>query len=543
MADDLKQLNKSVTEAVNILKVYFGNSAQIKNMNDKQREAISKWFDVVTEEEAQQKKQRAFSERERDEHGRFFKKQDKMIDEQTSKFIGMASSVGGMFKSMTKKQDKMLDEQTSKFMGMASSIGGMFKSMTTIVGSTLKDTGSSVINNLKGLFSQIKSQFLGLFGEESEWFGILGSIKDSIKGFAKGFTAIFRRPFGAVTKILKNIYKLQVKQMKMDFLDAGGKDKKKKVSWGGLIGAFLFIVGSAFGAFIHRYLILMTKLPIFGKIARMFTKIESIPFIGKLFKAVKFGFKWLGWPLTLILSVIDFIKGFRDTEGSLWEKIKGGLWKALEGFIELPVRFVGWVIEKVLGWFGVEVDGVGDKMMKIIKKGFFMILDGWTLIFSLVKDSIKSLLSTQWVKKILGVIGSILSNVYNFFIDLWNSAIKWISSKIAKFGWLGEGAAKGVSLMSLNRIETPTSSPVEAVAQTEKMKIENKKKGDKELTDALNTLGDKVIGSNRRTGDLIAASVQGGSNVNSGGGSDTQQIPDELDNTLVSVNNYGGGNE
>ena len=30
----------------------------------------------------------------------------------------------------------------------------------------------------------VKNQFLGLFGEESEWFELLGSIKDSISGFA-----------------------------------------------------------------------------------------------------------------------------------------------------------------------------------------------------------------------------------------------------------------------------------------------------------------------------------------------------------------------
>ena len=47
MADDLKQLNKTVTEAVNLLKAYLGNSAQVKAMNEKQREAIDKWLDVT----------------------------------------------------------------------------------------------------------------------------------------------------------------------------------------------------------------------------------------------------------------------------------------------------------------------------------------------------------------------------------------------------------------------------------------------------------------------------------------------------------------
>ena len=74
MADDLKQLNKTVTEAVSILKIYVGNSAQVKNMNEKQREAINKWFDVGEKAEENIKKQRAFTERERDENGKFLKK-------------------------------------------------------------------------------------------------------------------------------------------------------------------------------------------------------------------------------------------------------------------------------------------------------------------------------------------------------------------------------------------------------------------------------------------------------------------------------------
>ena len=61
---ELKKLNKTVEDAVNILKIVVGNSAQVKGMNEKQQQAINKWFDVVTTEEDNQKKQRAFTERE-----------------------------------------------------------------------------------------------------------------------------------------------------------------------------------------------------------------------------------------------------------------------------------------------------------------------------------------------------------------------------------------------------------------------------------------------------------------------------------------------
>jgi hypothetical protein len=81
------------------------------------------------------------------------------------------------------------------------------------------------------------------------------------------------------------------------------------------------------------------------------------------------------------MSVIDFIKGYSGTEGAMFDKVKEGLWKALEGFIELPVKFVGWLAESVLGWFGVEVKDVSGKMMAVIKNGFMMVLDGWAMIF------------------------------------------------------------------------------------------------------------------------------------------------------------------
>ena len=191
---ELKKLNKTVDEAVNLIKIYVGNSANIKNMNEKQREAINKWFDVTVEEEQQQKKQRAFTERARDENGRFLKKKD---------------------------------DQAKKMMGMAGSIQGMFQGMTKTIGTGITKMYQSVSTHFMNFFNNMKSHFLGLFGEESEWFEILGSIKDSLMGFvgwfAKGFAMLFRKTPNwakSMNKTLKDIYKIQVKEMKMDFLDA-----------------------------------------------------------------------------------------------------------------------------------------------------------------------------------------------------------------------------------------------------------------------------------------------------------------------------------
>ncbi len=487
---ELKKLNKTVEDAVNIMKVYAGNSANIKNMNEKQKEAISKWFEVVTEEEHQQKKQRAFTERARDENGRFLKKKD---------------------------------DQAKKMMGMAGSISGMFKGMTKTIGTSLTTMFHSVSGHFMTFFNNMKSHFLGLFGEESEWFDILGSIKDSLTGFvgwfAKGFAMLFRKtPSWAsdMNKTLQGMYHLQVKEMKMDFLDAGGKKKKGGGGIlglvGGLLGALIFSIGASFGGFIHRYFVLVTKLPIFQKIAMWFTKIDDLPFIGKLFKAIKFGFKWLGWPLTVILSVIDFIRGYAETEGSMFEKIKEGLWKALAGFIELPVRFLGWIYEKVLELFGIEVNGIADKMMGFFKQTFELALNGWVMIFKLMKTT-------------------------------WSSIVEWVLSKVPDIGDLKDRAialfAPPSPDMSMNSM--PDISPIDVVQATDKAKSENQKEGYKLLGKSLDAMGESVKASNRKTGDAISAIQATTQNNSSGGDGGQQQISDEIDNGLVSVNNYGGG--
>jgi len=513
---ELASLNKTVTEAVNILKIYVGNSANIKNMKEKERQAIEKWFDVTVEEEQQQKRQRAFTERKRDEHGRFIKKQD---------------------------------DQAKKMMGMAGSITGMFKGMTKTIGTGITNMYQSVSGHFMNFFNNMKSHFLGLFGEESEWFDILGSIKDSVSGFvgwfAKGFSMIFRKtPSWAkdMNKTLQGMYALQIKQMKMDFTDATPAKKKGGGGVWTLLGFILAGIAAGIGAYLHRKLFILSKIipikkikslftgivlrftnifeklddiPIIRKIKGYFRNIESIPVIGKLWRSIKFGFRWLGWPLTILMSVIDFIRGYKETEGSMFEKIKEGLWKAIEGFIELPVMFIGWVVEKIAGWFGVELTGVGD---------YNGILDMIDPVKTFFKD-IKTLLEP------------IFTGFFNFFVGFWNATINWIESIIPDF--LKEDFGIGdLSGMKMSKIETP--SPISTVQQTEKAKADNQKNGYKGLVKAMDDIGKGVQQSNSKAGAAINAVIANQNNQNGGGG-DNAQIPDESDNRMVSLQGYNGG--
>jgi len=561
---ELKKLNKTVDDAVNILKIYVGNSAQIKSMNEKERQAINKWFDVVTEEEEQQKQKRKFTERLRDENGKFIKKQD----DQAKKFLGMAGMVKGMFKTMT--------------VGVAMGIGKM---------------AMGIKNHFQNFFSALKSHFLGLFGEESEWFELLGSIKDSIKGFAVGtFKFFFSKTPKWASKMLKTLsdmYKLQIKEMKMDFLEGSGKKKKGDV-WTTL-GIILFTIAAGLGAWLHRKLIAITSsIPIFAKLGNLFTGLKKIPFfakigewitklkgystkfmdiakkmpiLGRIIKGLKFGFKWLGWPVTLLMSIFDFIKGFKDTEGTLWDKIKGGLWEALKGFIELPVKFIGWLVEKVAGWFGIEIEGVADNIMNSIQGFLDFILDFNP--FAPIIDFFEGFFGTEgtfmekikagadnviknigdridkWFGPILDSISSIVSGVAGTITNLWNKIFPGEDLPTPTGGGQLRVAVPdpfGKAERERRKQEIwdrgNTLSPIDAVNKTESAKIKNNVQSAKSMEQAVDAI--KEMERNRKsdvTKNTLAAMSQ---NNQSGGGGDVKQIPDEIDNGLVSVKNYSG---
>lgn len=519
-AQELKQLNKSVTDAVNILKAWVGSSAQVKNMNEKQKEVISKWFEVAEDQKEHTKRQRAFTERARDSQGRFISKQNK---------------------------------STSMFMNMTKIVGGMFSKMTKGVTTSISSLTSGLMSRLSSFFQAVKNQFLGLFGEESEWFELIGSVKDSIVNIGSGmFNFIFRRTpvwAGKQIKLLKQMYKLQLKQMKMEFLDAAGT-KKKGFDWKSILITILVGMAAGIGAWVHRYLIALTKLPIFSKIARMFQTIDDIPFIGKLFKGVKYGFKWLGWPLTLLMSVIDFIKGFKEMEGPLFEKIKEGLWSALEGFIELPIKLVGWLTEKVLNLFGVEVEGLSKKFMDITRTGFMMIFNGWKLLFdpktwSELFDWSKDIVAAiagkarEWKDAIVDSITNIVFGVVNFFTGFWNNMVDFMASKIPSWIPGSSSLIKGLKSMQLD-MTTPGGDVAAAAIETDKMRIANRTAQQKETAAGLKELNENVRLGTAENRNAISSMA----NIQKGGNSttivDQQQIPDEIDNNLISIANYGG---
>jgi hypothetical protein len=602
---ELKTLNKTVTDAVNILKMYVGSSAQMKAMTEKERELLEKQLNLVEEEKETDKKQRAFTERARDKHGKFIKKREGSW----GKFLGMAESTF-----------KVLDKVTF-------GVAGKFKNM--VVGIT---------SHFQRFFSEVKSQFLSLFGEESEWFAMIGAIKDSIVNSAK---TMWNFLFGTTPKwakkqikLLQGMFDFQKKQAKLDKQVPLKKKKEGGLSLLSILGFALAGLAAGIGAWVSaklKALELLMKFPALKKAMlgvkkffidkiQLFKKIPGVSkfmeFLskfgkrfGKLSKAFKFGFKVLGWPLTILLGVIDFIKGFTSTEGDLFDKIKGGLIEAVTGFIELPVKFIGWIIEKVLGLFGVEVDGLGDKMMEKIRGFLDFLLDFnpfkpmWDFIdgffstegtflekikggFNKMLDGFTDVYET-WIKPI---VDTVFPKVKNFFVSLFEGVTNWIAEKISKIpgmGWLmdkfsegamkkgekpipkdswwskltgSEGAMKKGEkpkkeyykqgkLSDGSWYAEPTTDPGEIMRIKKGLRAEEaalkRQKVEEEKANMAKMIeeGNKKKDENPPVLNKILAALVGNNKQRSDGGETQQQIPDELDNYLLGMGAYNGGFE
>jgi hypothetical protein len=88
-----------------------------------------------------------------------------------------------------------------------------------------------------------------------------------------------------------------------------------------------------------------------------------------LFKSFGTGFlrglKWIAWPITILMSVIDFFRGFSKgmEEGTIIEGITTGLSEAMKGFFYLPIKLIGWVTDWILSKFDMNMEGGSAKAL------------------------------------------------------------------------------------------------------------------------------------------------------------------------------------
>jgi len=105
--------------------------------------------------------------------------------------------------------------------------------------------------------------------------------------------------------------------------------------------------------------------------------LAKIPGFTKLLKFIGVGFKVLGWPFTILMGLIDFVKGFMNSNGDILDKLKSGLYSAIMGFVEAPILLIGTITDWVLKLFGIDgpEGGSAKVILEKVKSGINIALD------------------------------------------------------------------------------------------------------------------------------------------------------------------------
>lgn len=295
-------------------------------------------------------------------------------------------------------------------------------------------------------------------------YGVLAEIKNIIMQFT-GYSEEQVKANEENNKVLDKIYDQQVDAEKAKLREVQTKDPKRS-PWYMILFAIGLVVGAIAGAILLPFRLLLGALKLITPIAKGLSKIgkwigslkifsyldnffkiilTKIPVVSGLVKGFKLGFKWLAWPLQIIFSLIDFIKGFASAEGSIIDKIKAGLWSVIEGFIELPVKLFGWIADWFLDLFGVKVEGgVAAKMMEGIKKGFDMLFGFIKWYYTAIWDNIiKPVIDFVWpkIKPLFSEIAEGFKALADGFVGAWNEikpnldrALEWGKGLLEKAG-------------------------------------------------------------------------------------------------------------
>lgn len=484
-----EEINKNIVRITKLLEMHGRNPAEVKAQKKEELDLIKqekllqeKWGDVLEEQKTEMKKQRVGFTSLTSFMGLEAKKYFAETEKNMITWGGLAKSIGTGVKEWfdaASKQNTMLGRTlrlgASLWKGVNDHIIGTVKNIFSTITGQMRE----VLGEMAGVFDFIKNIFMGMFN----------FLKDSFKGFFQRVPPHDRQR----NKLLQKMVDFMRRAEKRDMLEFMVPDE----AFQGLLMPLAMIaaalVGGAIGYFLRPFQAIWKMFRIgniltsvknflmnfkwFGKIMAKFKGVGGLTdkivewtgkfmkwfpkfgkVLGKLFGALKWGMKWIGWPITIIFAVIDFIKGFNKTQGTIAEKIIGGLKAAVMGFFELPIKLIGWLIEKLLGLFGVKVDGVADKIIAvfewIIEAGFGWVkpivgfiqgfIEGGPMgaikgFFDGIKSMIKHLISV-FPEPVQKLIIGFFQNIGEFFklvVDKFSGLLKWFG---IDFGDEGTGA-------------------------------------------------------------------------------------------------------
>ena len=174
-----------------------------------------------------------------------------------------------------------------------------------------------------------------------KWFGEGSTLKNLFTSFKSFFGP--ESALGKAATWVGDMIKPVMNALK------GGKEGS------GVIATFMRVGTWIFGAFTNVYNAVKTFLtPVMGFISGGL----------KIANAILTPFKALLWPITALLgvgvAVVCFVKGFLGTEGTIGEKIVGGLKGALMGVVDFFVVDMVVMVQDVLNWVIRKVKSMGQ---------------------------------------------------------------------------------------------------------------------------------------------------------------------------------------
>jgi hypothetical protein len=278
----------------------------------------------------------------------------------------------------------------------------------------------------------------------------------------------------------------------------------------------------------------------FKSIGKFFAWIFSkIPFVTSFIKGFRIGFKLLGWPIQIIFMIIDFIRGFvkeYGKSGDIMKSIGAGFKQVLIGFINLPVKLIGWIIDMVLKWFGIEGADSAKKIMGWISKLFdimwpfakYFIFWPYYLMKS-IYDLIAPFMKKHWPK-----IKEYLSNVFDAIKTIFTALWKGISGFFS--WWRGKGESGEPEKPPKPKTKKELTSAVE-LAEEERKKYEKMSKSAKNEQEK--KYFEKLASdAEKQAQEYKAMLISAQTNTSDKGGEQTPQIPDDIENSGIISKNY-----
>jgi hypothetical protein len=320
----------------------------------------------------------------------------------------------------TRKRNKIVFKELLKSSKTATAIQQQASQAVSTVSTHVREVLGPVqelVDFTKATFKNIGDFFKGVFEDVKEFFGwTLGDDTDDK----------IHKESVKQTHFLKRIWQYFLEQRTKEFRRDIKKTKEKfptsMLVALGILGWLGFVLGGILRQILLPFEVLL-KLPLLRKLKQLkwikrltgffddiLRWLEKIPLLGRLVKGVRIGFKWLGWPLQILLSLIDFIRGYSASEGDILDKIKAGILFALTQFFELPIRVFGWLMKK-LGW-----ETATEDTLIAVKSAFGKILD---IIFYPFRWIYDTLSAVSFKEGVIDPIKIILDNIKNFFTEFF----------------------------------------------------------------------------------------------------------------------------